>query len=119
MPDPPAHIRAVTLDGPGDASPAAPDRVLAGTGTATVWNAFSDPAGRFHVGHWRGAPGKLRVVYTETELCVLVHGRVRLTGPDGTAEFGPGEAFVIEGGFEGTWESIGEVTKIYAILDPA
>jgi uncharacterized protein len=62
---------------------------------------------------------RLRVAYAETELCVLVHGRVRLTGPDGSAEFGPGEAFVIEGGFEGTWESIGEVTKIYAILDPA
>ena len=33
-------------------------------------------------------------------------------------DFGPGEAFVIDAGFRGTWESIGRVTKIYAILEP-
>ena len=57
--------------------------------------------------------------YTETELCVLLVGRVRLTDETGASmHFGPGEAFVIDAGFRGTWESIGQVTKIYAILEP-
>ncbi|PJN93128.1 cupin, partial [Amaricoccus sp. HAR-UPW-R2A-40] len=47
-----------------------------------------------------------------------LEGRVRLEGEGGAVEFGPGEAFVVEGGFAGTWESIGRVVKLYAILEP-
>ncbi|PJN93275.1 hypothetical protein CNY89_19935, partial [Amaricoccus sp. HAR-UPW-R2A-40] len=32
-----------------------------------------------------------------------LEGRVRLEGEGGAVEFGPGEAFVVEGGFAGTW----------------
>ncbi len=96
-----------------------PDRVVAGSGHARVWNAFSDASGRFHAGHWQAEPGRIAVNYTETELCVLLVGRVRLTDEKNNAiGFGPGDAFVIEAGFRGTWESIGRVTKIYAILEP-
>ncbi len=114
-----SHVHAVTISGPGDPADAAPDRLRAGSGAARVWNAFSDASGRFHAGHWRADPGTVEVNYTEDELCVILEGRVRLTGPDGTAEFGPGDAFVIAAGFAGTWESVGRVTKIYAILDAA
>lgn len=114
----PAHIHPVTRDGPGEDTPAAPDRLVSGSAASTAWNAFSDPTDRFHVGHWSSEPGVRRVRYDETELCLILEGRVRLTGPDGSAEFGPGQAFVIAGGFEGTWESIGRVSKLYAILLP-
>jgi len=98
---------------------AAPEKLVSGSGLARVWNAFSDPAGRFHVGHWQSEAGVRAVRYTETELCVILEGRARLTGSGGaSAEFGPGDAFVIAPGFEGAWESIGRVTKIYAILEP-
>lgn len=114
----PAHIRAVTRRGPGEPTPAAPDRLVAGSGASTTWNAFTDRAGRFHAGHWSSEPGVRQVRYDETELCLVLEGRVRLEGPDGAAEFGPGDAFVIEGGFTGTWESIGRVSKLYAIFEP-
>mgnify|MGYP005850283155 CR=1 FL=1 len=114
----PAHVHAVTRAGSGEPAPAAPDRLVSGSPASTVWNAFTGGGGRLHVGHWSAEPGVRRVAYDETELCVILEGRVRLEGPDGAAEFGPGEAFVIEGGFAGTWESIGRVTKIYAILEP-
>jgi len=114
----PAHVIPVRRDGAGDPADAAPARVVAGSGASTVWNAFTDRTGRFHVGHWSSDGGIRRVAYAETELCVLLEGRVRLAGPDGDVEFGPGEAFIIEGGFEGTWESVGRVTKIYAVLEP-
>lgn len=95
----PSHVRRVTRDGPAEAADAAADRLVAGSGVSTVWNAFSDAAGRFHVGHWASEPGVRRVAYDETEFCVLLEGRVRLEGPGGAVEFGPGEAFLIEGGF--------------------
>lgn len=97
---------------------AAPERVRSGSGVARLWNAFSDPSGRFHTGHWQAEPGILSVNYTETELCLLLEGRVRLANDSGSVEYGPGDAFVIAAGFRGTWESIGRVTKIYAILMP-
>jgi len=114
----PAHIHAVVREGHGEAAPAASDRLVSGSPVSTVWNSFSDAAGKFHVGHWSSEPGVRAVHYDETELCLILTGRVRLAGADGAAEFGPGDAFVIEGGFEGTWESIGPVTKLYAILEP-
>ena len=108
------------LDRAGEPEPAdaAPERVRAGSGVARLWNAFSDPSGRFHAGHWQAEPGVLAVDYTETELCLILEGRARLTSAEGSVEYGPGEAFVIAAGFKGTWESIGRVTKIYAILMP-
>jgi uncharacterized cupin superfamily protein len=114
----PAHIHAVRRDGAGEPAPAAPDRVLAGSGASKVWNAFSDPSGRFHVGHWSCEDGARAVTYDETELCLILEGRVRLEAADGAAEFGPGDAFVITRGFVGVWRSIGPVSKLYAILDP-
>lgn len=114
----PSHVHAVTRDGAPDPADAPADRVAAGSGVSAVWNAFSDPAGRFHVGHWTSEPGVRRVAYDETEFCVILEGRVRLAGEGGAVEFGPGESFVIEGGFAGTWESIGRVVKLYAILEP-
>ena len=53
------------------------------------------------------------------ELCVLLEGRVRLSSAEGSVEFEEGDAFVIAPGFRGSWESIGRVTKVYAVLDPS
>ena len=75
-------------------------------------------AGRFHAGLWSHGPGVLAVDYTETELCVLLEGRVRLANDEGSVEYEEGDAFVIAPGFRGTWESVGRVTKAYAILEP-
>ncbi|HRO12265.1 cupin domain-containing protein [Amaricoccus sp.] len=115
----PARVHSLTrLDAPA-AADAPPERVIAGSGHARVWNAFTGAGGRFHAGHWQAEPGRIAVDYAETELCVLLVGRVRLSDESGAAvDFGPGDAFVVEAGFRGTWESIGRVTKIYAVLDP-
>lgn len=111
------HIHPLTREVTPNSSEAPAGKLLAGSGAQRVWNAFSDAGGRFHTGFWQHGPGTLAVSYTEAELCVILEGRVRLTGPDGAAEFGPGEAFTIAPGFSGSWESIGTVTKIYAILE--
>ncbi|MER2510578.1 cupin domain-containing protein [Amaricoccus sp.] len=111
------HVLLVSRIHAPEAADAPSDRLREGSGEARVWNCFSDPAGRFHVGHWQAEPGVIAVDYSETELCVLIEGNARLTDETGSVTFGPGEAFLIKPGFRGTWESIGRVTKIYAILD--
>ena len=99
---------------------AAPEKCLSGSGEQMVWNAFSDPSGQFHVGHWQGACGRLKVAYTEQEFCVLLSGTVRLeqeeTGT--TATFTDGDAFVIPKGFKGVWETVESVKKFYVIHTP-
>jgi uncharacterized protein len=115
----PAHVHALSRAEAPEPADTPPERVIAGSGHALVWNAFTGADGRFHAGHWQAEPGRIAVDYTETELCVLLVGRVRLTDEGGASvQFGPGDAFVIAAGFKGTWESIGRVTKIYAILEP-
>jgi uncharacterized protein len=119
MPYPPA-VHPLSRSEAATQADTPPEKVIAGSGRARVWNAFSDPSGRFHVGQWQAEPGRIAVDYTESELCVILVGRVRLTDDAGrSAEFGPGDAFVIAPGFRGTWESIGRVVKTYAILEPA
>ena len=49
---------------------------------------------------------------------MLLEGRVRLANDEGSVEYEEGDAFVIAPGFRGTWESVGRVTKAYAILEP-
>ena len=47
----------------------------------------------------------------------MLAGEVLLTSADGFAErFTAGDSFVVPAGFEGTWESITPVKKLYAIF---
>ncbi len=98
--------------------PVAADRVLAGSPLQAAVNQFSNSRGNFHCGVWASGPGTWRINYTEDEFCVLLEGAALLTDASGT-EFRAqsGDAFVIPAGFEGTWESVGEVRKYYAIYE--
>ncbi len=110
-------IVAVTKAFAAEASDTDPAKVLVGTGKATLWNAMTDPSGQFFTGIWQGSPGIVRAEYTESEFCLILSGRIRMTDESGnTSEFGPNEAFGVAPGFKGTWENIGEVTKYYAIF---
>ena len=85
----------------------------------SVRNLFSDPTGRFFSGIWSSTRGAWRVAYTENELCVLTHGRVRISDDHGHSwSFGPGECFVVPAGFKGLWEVLEDARKFYAIYEP-
>jgi uncharacterized protein len=97
----------------------APDRVLRGHPVSLTRNHHTDTTGQFFSGEWEAEDGAWRVVYAphEEEFCVLLEGRITLTGVDGErVEFGAGDAFVIPGGYQGTWENHGRVRKLYAIM---
>jgi len=114
----PAGIITIDQNGAGDTDKIAPEKLVSGQAATKIWNAFSDTSGKFHVGHWASGPCKLKVSYSENELCVLLTGHAVIEDATGArAEYGPGEPFVIAAGFNGTWESLGDVTKIYAIYE--
>lgn len=98
----------------------APERMVTGSPCHTrTWNHYTDPTEQFFAGIWSSDVGAFRVSYTEEELCFLLEGRVRLTDSSGAArEFGQGSAFVIPAGFEGVWENLEPVKKIYTIWQP-
>ena len=105
---------------PGALSPVDPGRVLRGLPEQATDNRFSNAKGNFHCGVWSSTAGQWRVAYTEDEFCVLLEGTAILRDATGHAEtFGPGEAFVIPAGFEGSWESVGSVRKFYAVYEDA
>ena len=106
-----------TLVAPEVTAPAA-DKLIAGDPKQQIWNAFSDPEGRFHVGRWTSTAGVWRIKYTERELCHILNGIVRLADDSGLQRiFRAGDTFMIDKGFSGTWEVIEACTKIYAIYE--
>lgn len=98
-----------------------PERLVRGNPARRTWNLYDDPAGRVSVGIWACEPGAWRVAYPVggDEYCLILEGRVRLSDDDGgSREFGPGDAFVIPGGFTGVWDTLEPLRKHYVILTP-
>lgn len=111
----------IRLDGPvcWEACGPQEDRILHGEPAHRASNAFTDASGQFFCGRWTSSPGKWRVRYTESELCVITAGRVTIESTAGERQsFSPGDAFVVPAGFEGTWTVHEECTKFYAIFEP-
>jgi uncharacterized cupin superfamily protein len=97
----------------------ASERLVSGTPTQTVANAYSDAGNAFHCGLWEGEVGAWRVSYGEHEFCHLLAGRVRLLGDDGSdITLQAGDSFVIPAGFEGIWEVLEPARKLYAVYEP-
>jgi uncharacterized protein len=94
----------------------ATDRVVSGSPRGETRNAYESADGRKYFGEWSCGEGAWRVSYSEWEYCRILEGQVRLTGDDGTVvEAGPKGNLVIEPGFEGIWENLTPVRKLYVI----
>lgn len=97
-----------------------PEKLISGDAATSLWNTFSDKSEQFHAGYWSSGPCALNVSYDENELCVITEGRVKITDSGGQVfNYAAGDAFVIAAGFKGVWESLTDVTKIYAVFEQA
>lgn len=97
-----------------------PGRVVRGSPRFETFNHYTDATGQFFSGVWSAGPGAWRVAYAphEEEFCQLLEGEVLLTDPDGSqTRLSAGEAFVVPGGYEGVWENLTPVKKLYAIMN--
>jgi uncharacterized cupin superfamily protein len=72
--------------------------------------------GKVLSGTWQATPGTYYASYTDYEFVHMISGRIIIT-PDGGApvEVGPGDAFVVEADFRGTWKIIEPVTKHFVV----
>ncbi|MFG1465746.1 cupin domain-containing protein [Xanthobacter sp. DSM 24535] len=103
-----------------EATPVAANVLVSGTPQTRVWITYDAPAERLCAGEWEATPGKWRVTYEEWEYCLMVSGLCVVEGDDGTRIVaGPGDAFVLEPGFVGTWEVLETMRKHWVIRTPA
>jgi len=94
------------------------DRPLEGKPQATTRNFFESPDKHFFAGVWESTVGKWSVNYSEHEFVHMLAGEAILTDEQGHAErVRAGDSFVVPAGFKGSWESLGEVRKLYAIYE--
>jgi uncharacterized cupin superfamily protein len=103
---------------PGDAEfvPVPAEKVLAGQPATRTWVSYEEAGGRLASGLWEATPGKWRIAYQEWEHVVVIFGRCVIAGDDGSViEAGPGDAFVIEPGFTGSWEVLETMRKHWVI----
>jgi uncharacterized protein len=91
-------------------------RLLAGHPKFRTWTFEEAPDSKLFAGVWESTPGKWRIVYDEWEYCSIISG-VSIVTRDGEAptHFGAGDAFVIQPGFEGTWEVVETTRKLFVV----
>jgi uncharacterized cupin superfamily protein len=115
-----ASSRLVRFDTANAPEPEAsqPATVLEGNPQTITRNFFTDQTGHFFSGIWESTQGKWRVSYSENEFVYMLEGEAVLTADDGPAErVNAGDSFVVPAGFQGTWESVTDVKKLYAIYE--
>jgi uncharacterized cupin superfamily protein len=114
MSGPKLHVLPALREAPLVPVPA--DKVLQGQPATRTWVLYEEPDGKLASGQWEATPGKWRINYAEWEYMVMISGRCVVEGDDGTRiTAGPGDAFVIEPGFAGTWEVLETMRKHWVI----
>lgn len=106
-----------TSDQPWTTSPTSQEILLSGSGITSAWIPFKATDSTVISGMWESdAFSKKKAHPDEMEFCYLIEGRVKLTDAQGNSSvFNAGEAFVVEPGFDGIWESETPVRKYFVI----
>ena len=114
----PAIVRIASTEGlaPVLDQPRA-DRRVDGAPLRQTWTLHE--AGPMSAGVWACEVGRWRIVFPtdRQEYFHVLQGRVRLHGPDGAVDIGPGEGGVIPPGFEGEFEVLEPVRKHFVLVD--
>jgi uncharacterized cupin superfamily protein len=89
---------------------------VAGDPSMKTWVQHTSQDGNVISGTWAATPGTWHARYKFYEFVHLIEGRITIT-PDGGAPvtLGPGDAFAVEAGFEGTWTIEEPVRKHFCI----
>lgn len=96
-----------------------PEAVLHGEANETGAMHLEADKGKFLIGTWECTPYAENLAYPDlNEFCVVISGRVALTDADGTTtEFGAGDCYIVPKGFDGKFEVLETLRKIYVIYN--
>jgi uncharacterized protein len=110
------YLEKLPVRGDAPWEPVPADKIVAGAPQTRTWVHYDNQAEKLSTGEWEATEGKWRIAYGEWEYVLVISGRCVITGDDGTSiSAGPGEAFVIEPGFTGTWEVLAPMRKHWVI----
>lgn len=106
---PAPSVEPITADLPGWTK-------VEGAPSMTTWIEYTSADETMIAGWWEATPGTYRASYSGWEFIHLIEGKVVIT-PDGgePVSAGPGDAVVLEKGFEGTWQIEEKVRKHFTI----
>lgn len=95
------------------------DRRVSGAPQRQTWTLHE--AGPMSAGIWACEVGRWRIAFPagRQEYFHVLQGRVRLHGPAGAVDIGPGQGGVIPPGFEGEFEVLEPVRKYFVLVDVA
>lgn len=90
--------------------------VIEGTPTMRTWVQHTSADGSMISGTWEATPGTYHATYAAYEFVHMIEGRITIT-PDGgkPVTVGPGDAFVVEPTFKGTWRIEEKVLKHFDV----
>ncbi|MBR0559795.1 cupin domain-containing protein [Neokomagataea anthophila] len=94
-------------------------RLISGNPTFKTWPLDTSRNGNVRTGVWQATPGTTQSIKGEAfEFCHILEGLVKITENDGTSYiFKAGDNFIMKPGFEGIWETIETVKKIYVFVE--
>ncbi|GGB85350.1 hypothetical protein GCM10011352_08970 [Marinobacterium zhoushanense] len=106
---PPRKVQPITDDLPGWTK-------VEGDPSMTTWVEYTAKDESMIAGWWTATPGTYHAKYASWEFVHMIEGKVVITAKgEDAVEVGPGDAFVIEAGFDGTWEIKEPVLKHFTI----
>ena len=92
------------------------DKLISGTPQTRTFVLYENTSSGLAAGEWEASPGKWRIAYSEWEYVEVISGACVVEGDDGSRiEAGPGDKFVIEPGFTGTWAVLSPMRKSWVI----
>ncbi len=101
-----------------DMEPIAAEKLVSGLPNGGSNNQHINEKGNFFVGVWQSDAGCWNVSYSEDEFCTILEGEAIITEENGTPQrVKAGDHFTMSAGFEGTWETVGSVKKLYVIYE--
>ena len=89
---------------------------IEGHPTMMTWVEYTSDDGSMISGWWSATPGTYHATYGAPEFVHMIEGEIIIT-PDGgePVKVGPGDAFVVEKTFVGTWKIEKKVFKHFSI----
>ena len=87
-----------------------------GSPSMKTWVQHTSADGSVISGTWTATPGTWHATYKFYEFVHLIEGRIVITPDGGTpVTLNPGDGFVVDAGFAGTWEVQAPVLKHFCI----
>lgn len=95
------------------------ERLIAGAPQFKTWTFEETPDSKVFAGVWESTPGTWRIAYDEWEFCSILSGVSVVTRVgEPPQRVGAGDVFVIQPGFEGTWEVVETTRKLFVVRLP-